>query len=615
MTIATNSIEGLITSKNPFAGHIVVRPQQIWGKGFPDVPSINAHASDAVFNAVAKIRRGERETVGITITAEKGLGKSHIISRISKKMQLEDDTLFVYMSKYDNLNQIKYQFLQAVTSSLRVVDSQQVMQWQKIAAALINETLGKNHTPQQYIQSFPAWLNKYSYKIVDTLTQGILQIKPDITNPYIVRAIIFTLSPAHNNYANYWLSGVELTQIQADNMGLPNPKTQDREADALPNIRQILDIINDYCIPVICFDEIDTADTTESGFSTAQIVAALTKDLYNNLKRGILLLAMYANTWADDIRALPQAEAVMDRLASENNRQPIALNYLNSDDVVAIVKQWLQEFYQENQVVPPNPLYPFQENKLREFGRSKPTVRSILRWCSENFVASVDVHPVEAYFKNELKNIEVEINTLMEDETTIANALSFAFASLVGETIEEVTIEYIEEVKASQADQYIDFKVVCNQGKVKIGVDVLQKPGSKYIGAALTRLINYKKFDISRGCMIRSKTISPTAKVARACLQKLLHEQGGEWVMLQSDDIKPLLAISSVYHCKNYELTKEQIFDFIKQNKLVINNPLIREILSDPSGQEPANLTDNELPIRIPQSNHLSENVDLKVDK
>lgn len=624
MTSATNPIEELITRKNPFAGHIVVRPQQIWGKSFPDVPSVNVHASNAVFDAVAKVRQGQRETVGITITAEKGLGKSHIISRIRKQLQAEDDTLFVYMSKYDNLNQLKYQFLQSVAASLRVIDNQNIMQWQKIATALINESQSKNHTPQQYIQSFPAWLSQYSHKIVDTLTQYVLQKKPEITNPYIIRAIIWTLSPVHNSYANYWLSGLELTQTQAEEMGLPSPKTEDREAEALTNIRQILDIISDYCIPVICFDELDTTEVNEMGFSTAQLVAGMTKDLYNNLKRGVLLLAMYPNTWNEQIRALPQVEAVIDRLVSEqSNRQPITLNYLNSDDVVAIVKQWLQDFYQDNKVVPPHLLYPFQENKLREFGKSKPTVRSVLKWCADNFAISeektVPVPPnrVDIYFQNELKSLETNIDFLMEDEVVIYNALYLAFISLIGKTLEDITIDNVEEVKAGAAEQYIDFKVVCNKGNIKIGVDVIQQSGSKYIGAALKRLIDYKKFDLTRGCIIRSKTISPTARVARECLQKLLKEQGGEWVMLQREDIKPLLAISSVYYvyaCESYELTKEEIFDYIEKNKLAFNNPLIREILSDPSGQEPDNLTNDELPIRIPQTNqNLLDEIDLEL--
>ncbi|MEC4816526.1 MAG: hypothetical protein SAK29_25155 [Scytonema sp. PMC 1069.18] len=604
MTSTTPSIDELIRNKNPFAGHDVVRPSQIWGKSFPDVPSINAHASNAVFDALEKIRQGQRETVGITITAEKGLGKSHLISRIRHRLQVEDGALFVYMSKYDDLNQIKYQFLQSVASSLRANGSQKVMQWQEIAAILINEAKEWNYTPEQYIKIYPTWLSKHSPKFIDTLTDLVLQKKPDITNPYIVKAILWTLSSIHSNYANYWLAGLELTQIQTEAMGLPNPKHEDRDSQALIMTRQILDLISDYRIPVICFDELDTLDVDNNGFLSAQVIASLVKNLYNSLKRGVLLLTMYPRTWNEQILVLPQAEGVVDRLVSEQpDRKPIQLYYLNSDDTVAIVRQRLQEFYEENEQTPPHPLYPFNEIKLRELGRSKPTIRSLLKWCAENFYEKIRISPIELYFQNELKNVEKSIDSLLEDEAAIADALWLGFSSLVGEPVEGVTIEAIEKVQATPADKgFIDFKIIGNKGKVKIGVDVIQQSGGKYVGAALKRLINYKQFDLTRGCLVRSKKINLGAALAREHLQKLLHEQGGEWVMLQSQDIKPLLAISFVSKCENYELTKEQIFDFIKQKQLAINNPLIREILSDPSGQEPDNLTDDDLPMRIPQS-------------
>lgn len=401
----TSQVDELIQNYNPFAGHTVVRPAQIWGKNFPDVPSINAHASNAVFDAVEKIYQGERKTVGITITAEKGLGKSHIISRIRHKLQAKNQTLFIYVNRYDNLNQIKYQFLQSLTFSLRVLGNQNVMQWQEIAAALINESKQWKYTPQQYINEFPKWLEKHSNKVVDRLTEIILQAKPEITNPYLVKAIVWTLSSTHSNYANFWLSGLELTQAQADAMGLPNHKSENKDADALNHVRQILNIISNYRIPVICFDELDNTEVADTAFTTAQVIASLIKDLYNNLTKGVLLLVMYPETWNDQIRALPQAEAVMDRLTSEQvERQPINLKYLNSDDVVALVWQWLKDFYDTHQIVPPHPLYPFDENKLRSLGKSKPTIRAVLKWCAENINSPIyPIDPVEAYFKQELE--------------------------------------------------------------------------------------------------------------------------------------------------------------------------------------------------------------------
>ncbi|MGQ4648864.1 ATP-binding protein [Lyngbya aestuarii] len=617
-----SSIEELIKSKNPFAGHSVVRPLQIWGKGFPDVPSINAHASDAVFDAVAKVRRGERQTVGITITAEKGLGKSHIISRIRHHYQANSDALFVYMSKYDNLNQIKAKFINNVTTSLRAFGSQGVMQWQEIAAALINEAKNWNYTPKQYIASFPNWLRKYSNKLVDRLTNLVLQVKPDIDDPYIVTAILWTLSPSHAPYATHWLSGLELSQTQAETMGLPNPKREDREVEAFNKARQILDIISDYRVPIICFDELDSLDIDENGFTLAQLIASLTKDLYNTLKRGVFLLAMYAETWTYQVRVLPNAEAAMARLVSERtDMQPLKLGYLNSDNVIDLVSHWLKEFYGENQQKPPYPLYPFDESKLRDMGKQKPTLRSVIRWCAENFKLADNRKPqkniVELCFETELDGIKRNIDVLSEENNNeIAEALKLAFSTLRQQTIEGVTIDEVKEIQGN-SQGYIHFKIVGTENKqaVKIGVAVLEQSGGRYQGAALKRLIDYERFDLTRGCLVRSKTINPGARVAQQCVGILLTEKGGEWVLLQEQDIKPLLAILSVYQNReSYELSEEQIFDFIEQKKLAINNPLIREILSDPSGQEPDNLTDEDLPMRVPQNvSDVADGIELNV--
>ena len=609
----TSQIDKLIKTHNPFAGRTVVRPAHIWGKSFPDVPSINAHASNAVLDAVNKINHGERDTVGITITAEKGLGKSHIISRIRHQLQKENKTLFIYMNRYDDLNQIKYQFLQSVTSSLRVIGNKKVMQWQEIAAALINESRQGSYTPQQYMDEFPKWLEKHSHKVVDKLTEIILQAKPEITNPYLVKAIIWTLSSAHSNYANFWLSGLELTQGQADAMGLPNPKIENRDADALSNVRQILNIISNYKIPVICFDELDNTEVADNGFTSAQIIASLTKDLYTTLKTGVLLLVMYPETWNNQIRSLPQAEAVMDRLVSEEiDRQPINLQYLNADNVVALVQQWLKDFYDTHQVIPPHPLYPFDENTLRKLGKGKPTLRAVLKWCADN-IDLEPIHPVEPYYQQELKNIKSSINDLFEDEVAIANALWLGFMSLQGETVEGVTIEKIEEIN----DPHINLKIFGNQGKVKIGIDVLQKSGGVGVLASLKRLVDYHKFGLTRGCLVRSKQIGAGAIQARKCLDQLLNELGGEWVGLLEEDIIPLLAMWFVYYeSEDYELTKEEILDFMQQNQLAIKNPLLREILSDPSGEEPDDLTDDDLPITTPKNvENVTQNINNNLDE
>lgn len=616
----SSSIEDLnnaIKSQNPFDRPLFVRQQDIWGKGFPDVPSLNAHASDGVFEAISKVRTGQRPAVGITITAEKGLGKSHIISRIRHRLQADSSALFVYMGEYGDLDRIKHEFLQTLAFSLKRLGSQEVMQWQELATAIVLQVIQKKCIPKQLVNRVTTELAKNS-KLIDILTDKVLQHKPDIDNPYLVKAILWTLSIVHAPFAINWLSGKELAQSKAEEMGLPNHSSEEKEAESFKTTCQILNLISDYSTLVICFDELDGLGCDQRGFTRAQVAASLAKDIYNSIKRGVLLMAIYPETWRDYIKVMPQGEAVIDRIGEK----VYELNHLNSDDVVALVSQWLKEFYDEKELTPPHPVYPFAEDELRELGKERPIVRKVLKWCADKFkvpgiMPVINVknnHPVESAFNDEIAAIEGSSEDYLENKAALADALYLGFLALIGETLEKVKVEDVVVISAKSANQgYIDFKVIGKEnGKfVKIGVAVCQQSGGNGVQAALKQLIDYKKFDLTRGCLVRSKQINSTARYAHNYLQTLLKKQGGEWVMLQIEDIRPLLAISFVNACKDYELSEEQIFDFMKQKKLAINNPLIRDILSDPSGEIPESAVDEDIPISIPLMTNIPGSADL----
>jgi len=596
-----------IASQNPFDRSLIVRSNDIWKPSFPDVPSINAHASDAVFQAIEQIRAGYRTVSGITIKAEKGLGKSHLISRIRSRLLDEGGSFFVYMSDvdYGNLNRVHANFLNTLSLSLKQIGNQGVMQWQELATALINEALGKNYIPQNLVKQFSGALAK-NPKLVDRLTEKVLQLKSNIENPYLIQAILWTLSSDKVSFATNWLSGKALAQAQADAMGLPNSTEEDKEGEAFQTVCQILDLIGDYRTLVIGFDELESVDRNEAGFNRAQVVALLVKDLYGKIKRGVLMTAMFDETWQLQIRALPQAESVTARMGEKI----FDLQYLNADDVVTLVSQWLKEFYDSKGLTPPYPVYPFHEGELRELGKEKLIVRKVLEECAKNWkvpddptpppIAADPLHQVELAFNNELNALEETIEKYFDDSDILAEALYFAFLAVKGETVGRVQVEEIEKVQTKAVDKgYLHFRIRGKEnGKsVKIVVAVVQESGAKFVSAALKRLIEYQKFDMTRGCLVRSKDVKPKT-VGKQCLDQLLSQElGGEFVKLASEDIKPLLAIYLVNKARTeYDVTEDQILEFIVHKKLATENYLICEILSDPSGQLPEGLVDeNEI--------------------
>lgn len=606
------SINAAIKSHNPFTNAGIVKEQDVWGKGVPDVPTLNAHASNQVFKAIQFVRNSKSsqdKVTSIAITAQQGVGKTHLLSRIRHELEKVGGALFVYagVNNYTDLNLVKYQFQQTLADSLSKTGSQQVMQWQEVAAAMVNE--GRENPPspgelvKKFDQAYKVSLAK-SKNLMNALQKQVIKNKPN-TDPYIIRAILWTLSETQVPYAIKWLSGEELAQANADELGLPNSSktNQDREAEALKNIQQILNLVGFYNSIVICFDEIDVKNnSTDDGLPTESVIANFVKILHDtlvnsDLSQGVVILTvMLPETWRDKVNSLPGGTP--DRISKFTQRKPLDLKYISGDSMVELVTIWLQDYYNAKDLIPPDPLYPFTETELKEYGKiNKPSVREALRWCADNFKIETEPLPDDPFTRFELaftREGEVKFEEYIEDSSRIAEALYFGFNTLKGKTLEEVMIvEITNDVQPKRKNNnFINFKILGNENgkQVKIGVAVVQDSQST-LNACLKRLNDYHTFDLTRGCLVRSESkIKQMKKTAAtfSLLEELIKYKGGENVDLIEDQIRPLIAILAIYQKRqNYQLTEEQIFDIISKNNITFDNLLLREILSDPSGEMP----------------------------
>ncbi|MDZ8225396.1 ATP-binding protein [Nostoc sp. ChiVER01] len=608
-------INAALQNHNPFALPPYVGSQEVWGKEFPDVTTLNAHASDAVFQAINQIRTGQYQRTSIAITAESGTGKTHIISRIRHRLQTEGGALFIYATEFSDLNNIKHGFQRTLGDSLGKTGSQGVTQWQELASAIANQAVKSIHPNAQTLLSKDL-VQKLSRNelsknrtLVNQLTEAFRKTKPNLKNPDIIRAILWTLVDSEALYAVKWLSGDELAQYKANELCLPSINGQSFDV-----IQQILDLISDYYQLVICFDELESTDINNAGFTKSQVVAGLVKELFENLSRGVILTVMMPAIWTYKIKQLPGG--IPSKVSAYGN--PIDLKYMNGDSIIELVTLWLTEFYGSRNFVPPHRLYPFTELQLRDLSsEEKPPVRKVLQWCRDNCKpADIPIDegypliilkedPVEQAFKKELSQ---EFTNYLDDNYLLADAILFSFQTLINKTVERVKIEQVtEKVKQRGGkDDYLNFKIIGKEdGKyVSIGVAVLQYAGGKALGAGLRRLIDYKTFGLTRGCLIRSKSkdkkISP--HLHKTYIEVLI-VQGGEFAELKEEEIRPLLAIRSVYKKReiDYGFTEEQILNFINEKGVVYqlgaSNALLKEILSDPSYQVPEDILESDAEI------------------
>ena len=348
-THPTEQLNAAIASHNPFDRPAAVRIGEVWGKEFPDVPTLNTHGSDAVFKAIKQVSSGQGKVTSLAITAEKGVGKTHVISRIRHRLQVQDNALFIYASasRFSSLNLIKYQFLQTLSDSLNQIGSQGVKQWQELATAMLNAATNTQTSPSEMIDKKFSYALAKNPNLLEHLTTSVLRTKSN-SNPDIIRAILWTLSKSHAPYAINWLSGNDLTEAKAAELGLPNLDKEEREAKAFETALQILSLSSDHRTLLICFDELETINLNEAGFPRPQVVAELVKNLFDSLNlasssRGVVILTvMMPDTWQLKIKSLPGG--IPYRVSSATT-EPIELKYMGGDSIVELVTLWLKEFY------------------------------------------------------------------------------------------------------------------------------------------------------------------------------------------------------------------------------------------------------------------------------
>lgn len=309
--------------------------------------------------------------------------------------------------------------------SLNQVGSQGIKQWQELAVAMLNQIAEEPLPLKEVIENFPFVLKEYG---MDRLVEEVCQKKPHISDPDIIRAILWTLLKQHELHAIRWLSGNDIPEAKAAQLELPNPDKEDREANALNTVLQILSSISDHRNLLICFDQLEGVEIAENGFNKAQVVATeLVSNLFESLRlasssRGVVILTvMIQDTWTRKIKPLPGG---IPYRISTATKEPIELRYIDGNSIVELVTLWLKEFYSSINLVPHHPLYPFAESHLRELGKEKPPVRKVLQWCAGHFEvpstastsgntlgngtkqSSAQSHPVEAAFTKELAAVE-----------------------------------------------------------------------------------------------------------------------------------------------------------------------------------------------------------------
>lgn len=616
----SSDILEVLRSHNPFNRPSVVKGQNIWGDSFPDVTSLNSHASDAVLQALDRVENAEsslEKVLSLVITADRGLGKTHLIHRIRKQSQASNNTVFVYASadEYSDLDFINSAFLRSLAESLDKPVSNDATQWQRIAYLMVKDAMLATNAHanmpslQEMINKFDSFIQanlKKGKNLVSEISKAVRKANSG-SDPYIVRAIIWTLSEERGMLAVKWLAGEALEIQDSVDLRLPtnNKSEKEREADALSSIAKIISLVGNYNKVLICFDELDTIGCNSNGYPTQVVILDLVRKIFDLVKQSPKSLGVVISTvlLPDTWRTVEQDKIASSAKICTAYSQPIQLNYISPETIEELVSLWLADIYQTKDIQAPTPIYPFERDELIQFAKGKPNVREALKWCSEILVKKLDTispPPEKLPLTERLENayhkaIDQFSNSFLDDNQLVAEVLRFHFDKISSiEKLRDLAIENVfvlstEDITPKHKNSgYLQFKIIAkeNDKELSIAVGVLQQTSGLSVGAGFKRLLDNRQFKFDRGCMVRSKERKLKRNWDSYQYYQDLIAKGGEWVDLKEEEFKPLFALKYVYdNCDQFDLTTKRLDSLKLVYNRIANNPLIKEILSRPEGE------------------------------
>jgi len=594
--------------KNPFLESAIADSKDIWADDLVMFDELHNSAFHTIIDALREVKG----VFSIALTGSTGTGKTHLVARI--RHHLRDQAYFIYVNadKVIHLDNFSSAFLKFVIDNLSRPSSSGVMYIQEIATALFNRALevaniNKRFQPQELTNEFNSRVKQNNH-LVESIRSRIQKNNPALTgSTNLIRAILWTLSTSGDNFlapiALDWLKGEEISADDARIMKLPSGNEQ----GYLDRSLQILRIASLYKPIIICFDELESNKADKSCRTTKEVVADFIYTLHNNLEsteltHPILILSLWIpQDWEQvlQVNKIGGVGGLKKRLCSYTRLglQPISLDreLLNEESGLRLVRLWLEKYEALGTTEPFE--YVGGETALRAFTKQRPTPRRLWEWCCQawekHFANELSV-PLYDQFQERLETRFMALKDssypeLMDDDHLISQILIFAFNHVIGETIENVQVQAITPTKNVDHDRFqFTIKGIENGKNVAIGVGVCQTSKIAMVNTMVRRLCEYEKYQLTRGCFVRSENrrITQTSQ-AYQNLQKLISAPlNGEFVKLNEAEIKELYALKLLAE-ENHEqpYPPDILADFIRQKSA--HNPLIKEILSDPSGQIP----------------------------
>lgn len=524
-----------------------------WSEDFVDLASLNASASDAIEEAIVKLRTTARtepralRSTSLIVLGAPGAGKTHLFSRLRRR--LGPRAIFVHIRPLVHAELTPRFVLTEIVQQL-AHSTQNLPQISALVGSLLAHLNGAGTGfPTTFLETHENLSETARQERLDAALEKALEIWPDLDESYLQRLLRAPFAKGPNRRALLaWLSARDCDVAQLERIGATASLSEDVAPLA---IRTLATVAAPGAPIVLVFDQLENLVEADRAGSRLLTYAHLTSELVDTV-RGLTLVHMALDSeWE---RGIEPALNASQRSRLIMRRETLALPQAKERE--ELLRLWCERIPEPAAPFP----WPLGEERLARL-RAQPglTPRMLLIECrraldgepdeADKLDGSVGSSPTSAPAQ------EADEDGLQSEWEGCLNRSRRALAEAAEQraAIDAARLadgllaagRFIEDT-ALGAEKRSGIRLSLKRGASTTSIAILAEGHPRSLGAALAKLTTLAKNTQVVAVRERAHEVPPTWKDTLAKRRAFLATGKARWVDLDSSDCANLLALDEL---------------------------------------------------------------------